>query len=206
LGVEGDDVLDIDLGPVDEPTLAALRHAVVDRQQVVIDYYALGRDERAERTVDPWLVVNDAGAWYLVGHDHRSGERRTFRIDRVVSVRVLDEGFDAPADPPAAEVFSPTADAPRITLELDEAGRWVADAYPVEVAEVVDGATIRVVLAVTATPWLERLMLRLGPHGRVVGGPPELVAAGAAAAARVLARYGDAGTAATDRPGAPAHR
>lgn len=205
LGVEGDDVLDIDLGPVAEPTLAALQQAVLDRRQVVIDYYALGRDERAERTVDPWLVVNDAGAWYLVGHDHRSAARRTFRIDRVVSVRVLDEGFDAPADPPVAGMFSATADAPRVTLELDDAGRWVADAYPVEAAEVVDGATIRVVLAVTATPWLERLLLRLGPHGRVVDGPAELVAAGASAAARVLARYGEPAPPATDRPAPPAH-
>jgi hypothetical protein len=46
-----------------------------------------------------------------------------------------------------------------------------------------------VTIAVNATPWLERLLLRLGPAGRVVDGPPELVTAGRNGARRVLDRY-----------------
>lgn len=199
LGVEGDDVLDVDLGPVAEATLATLRQAVDARRRVVIDYYAMGRDERAERTVDPWLVVNDAGAWYLVGLDHRRGERRTFRIDRVVSARMLAATFEPPADPPTAAVFSATTEMDRVVLELDEGGRWVAEAYPVEAAEVVDGGRIRVRLAVTATPWLERLLLRLGPRGRVVEGPPGLASVGSTAAARMLVRYDSTGSSGPDR-------
>ena len=43
-------------------------------------------------------------------------------------------------------------------------------------------------LAVASRVWFDRLLLRLGPHGRVLG-PPELVDAGREAAARLLERY-----------------
>jgi hypothetical protein len=45
-------------------------------------------------------------------------------------------------------------------------------------------------LAVTATPWLERLLVRLGRHARVVEADvPDLVTAGPRAAQRILDRY-----------------
>jgi hypothetical protein len=43
---------------------------------------------------------------------------------------------------------------------------------------------------VSATPWLERLLVRLGPDARVVEAEaPGLVDAGGRAARRILARY-----------------
>ncbi|MGH9139030.1 MAG: helix-turn-helix transcriptional regulator, partial [Acidimicrobiales bacterium] len=89
LGIDPDEAVDVELGPAAEPTLALLRQAVAARQQVEIDYYAFGRDERTQRTVDPWHVVNEAGAWYLLGYDHLRGQRRSFRVDRMVSARQL---------------------------------------------------------------------------------------------------------------------
>lgn len=65
----------------------------------------------------------------------------------------------------------------------------MAETYPVDDIELLDNGGLRATLAVNGRPWLERLLLRLGPAGRVVEGPDELRSAGASAAARVLARY-----------------
>jgi hypothetical protein len=46
-------------------------------------------------------------------------------------------------------------------------------------------------LAISARPWLERLLLRLGPRARIVdvSGDEDLAGCAAQAARRVLARY-----------------
>src|SRR5690606_25059544 len=36
------------------------------------------------RSVEPWGLVSLRGRWYLVGHDRRRQDRRTFRLSRIV--------------------------------------------------------------------------------------------------------------------------
>jgi proteasome accessory factor C len=189
LGIDPDDAVDIDLGRADESTLALLRRAVADGRQVELDHSGEARDERRRRVVDPWRVANVGGSWYLSGFDHLRQAERSFRVDRILGVGVLDAAVSRAAPADVTVVAGPAADAPRVVLELAPEGRWVAESYPVDAVEVVDGGRLRVTLAVNGRPWLERLLLRLGPAGRVVDGPAELRTAGAAAAARVLARY-----------------
>ena len=45
----------------------------------------------------PRRVFHERGEWYVAGDDHRSGEYRTFRIDRVESIEQTGE-FDDPVD------------------------------------------------------------------------------------------------------------
>lgn len=188
LQIDPEEALDIDLGIADASVLEVLRSAVAAGQPVQIDHYAEDRDERLERVVDPWLVTSTSGRWYLVGHDHLRDAERSFRIDRVVAARPV-AGTARPA--PAELQFSPgpADDAPRVVLELEPAGAWVAETYPVDDVEDLGDGRRRVTLAVNATPWLERLLLRLGPAGHVVDGPVELLTAGRDAARRVLGRY-----------------
>jgi proteasome accessory factor C len=189
LGIDPNEAVDVDLGTGSAPTLAVLRDAVADRKRVEIDHFVASRDERVTRVVDPWAVQHDAGAWYLVGHDHLRGEARSFRVDRILAARVLDERATKAPKGPLPVGFAPADDDPRIVLELSEAGRWVVETYPVEDVTELDGGGVRATLAVSGRSWLERLLLRLGPAARVVDGPDDLRAAGADAARRVLARY-----------------
>lgn len=191
LGLGPDDVVDIELGPASSATLEVLRGAVADRRRVELDYYSYGRDERTTRRVDPHRVVADAGRWYLEGHCHRSGGERLFRVDRVVAVRVLDEGFEAPAvDDDDLEAYRPAGDDPRVTLDLPPEARWVIEQYPHEHVEERAGGGYRVRLPVSADAWLARLLLRLGPAARVVeADDPRHLTLRADAARRVLARY-----------------
>jgi predicted DNA-binding transcriptional regulator YafY len=55
-------------------------------------------DERAwEIEIDPWAVVVRHRRWYLLGWSHGKRARRVLRVDRVRTVEVLPQRFEAPA-------------------------------------------------------------------------------------------------------------
>ncbi len=71
-------------------------------------------------------------------------------------------------------------------LDLDPPAHWVAEQYPHEAVQLRDGNVLRVALRSSQRAWLERLLLRAGPHARVVEGDPTVAGT---AAGRLLARY-----------------
>lgn len=186
LGIDPDGAIEITLGAVSEGVLAALRQAVADRHQVEIDYYVYGRDERTRRVVDPYAVFAAEGEWYLTAWCHLARAQRRFRVDRIRALEPLDRTFEPPATVPAPEVFEAREEDPRVVIELAPRARWVAEQYPMQAVEELEGGRLRVTLVVAERAWLERLLLRLGPDGTVVSGADGVAAS---AAARILARY-----------------
>lgn len=187
LGVDPDEAVGVELGAAPPEVLAAVQRASAEGRQVEIEYYSFGRDAWTRRVVDPHQVYSAAGQWYVAAWCHSATADRIFRVDRMRSARVLDTTFaprPAAASPP---VFSPRPDDPVVVIELPPAARWVAEEYPVEGVEELDGGWRRVRLRVSERAWLERLLLRLGPESRVVEGSGGVRAE---AAARVRARYG----------------
>lgn len=193
LGVEPGEAVSVTLGETRPGVLEALRSAVADRRRVRLDYYAYGRDQRDVREVDPYAVTAHGGAWYLHGYCHRAGDRRLFRVDRIVEVELSGETFAAPPHPDDGSPLALAPELPRVTLDLAPAARWVVETYPVDQVGDVAGGWQRVRMPVTATPWLERLLVRLGGDARVVvADDPAMLDAGRRAARRILARYRDA--------------
>jgi proteasome accessory factor C len=180
--------VEVRLGPAAQDVLETLRRATAEHREVRIDYYAYGRDERTERVIDPYRVTSDEGQWYVSANCHLAGGDRLFRVDRIRAAELLDDHFEPPADLPPESLFTPTDTDPRVVLDLAPDARWVTEYYPVEEVTEKDGR-LRATLAVTARPWLERLLLRLGPSARVVDGPDDLRGAAADAAGRILGRY-----------------
>ena len=190
LGIDLDDDLGVVLAEDETETLAVLDEASSTGRVVHIGYFSHARNVQTERDVEPRRCFATDGAWYLDAFCRATGEQRIFRVDRITGLEITDGTFEvagAVDDVPTS--FEPGDDVARVTIDLPASGSWVAEQYPVEHVEQRDGRS-RVTLAVTARPWLERLMLRLGPDAKVVDAPPELADAGPAAAARLLARYG----------------
>ena len=109
----------------------------------------------------------DQGQWYLEAYCHLTDDERIFRVDRIRAATLLDDTFDPPADVPALGLFRAETDTPRVTLDLASEARWVVDQYPVESTDELDDGGLRVQMAISARPWLERLLVRLGPDARV---------------------------------------
>lgn len=190
LQVDPDEAVAVHLGEAGSETLERLRTAIRDGRRVRLDYYSFGRDERSEREVDPHRLWAEGGGWYLGGHCHRAEGTRVFRLDRIVSVEVLDEPASTTPDPGEPATFDPTGGEASVTLDLDPEAAWVVDYYPNDgVDELADGA-VRAILPVASLRWLEQLLVRLGPLGTVVNLTGDLPDnPGADAARRVLARY-----------------
>jgi proteasome accessory factor C len=189
LGVDAEQVLDVDLGPGGADVLEVLRTGVAEHRTVHLDYYSYGRDERTERDVDPYIVHAEDGSLYVLGYCHLARGERRFRVDRIARADLLDRRFEPPTTPPAVGVFQPDEDDPRVVLDLAPSAAWVAEVYPVEDVEEQADGHLRVRLAVAAEAWFERLLVGLGPQATVVDGPAELRDAGHRASERILDRY-----------------
>jgi len=190
LGVEVGETVEIQLGSAAPDVLATARDAVERHRRVELDYYSHGRDKRTQREVDPYRIFAQGGAWYLNGYCHVAEDNRVFRLDRVHEITLTDASFDVPEGAAADSLFDPDPTDPRVTLELAPSAAWVAGYYPHEAREVLPDGSVRVRLAVTATSWLERILLQLGPHATVVENESDLGAeVVSAAAGRILERY-----------------
>lgn len=187
-GVSLGQELDVSLGGADPVVVDQAMAAVQTNHSVTIDYYSLHRGETTLRTVEPHRIFSEQGEWYMRGFCQLADEVRTFRLDRVMALKIDDATF-APVAQPDAGTFAASEDDIRVTLELDPSAAWVAEAFPVEEVEKT-GTTLRVTLAVSSLIWLERLLLQLGTQARVVAAvpdlPPDLVPA---AAKKILDRY-----------------
>jgi proteasome accessory factor C len=171
---------------------AQIRTAISAGRRLHLRYYVPGRDEATERDVDPMRLHLVQGRPYLEGWCLRAEGMRLFRLDRVLSLEVLD----VPAAPPAEArpvdldqgLFRPSPGDVPVVLELSAEGRWVAEYYPCESTADLEDGRLRVVLRTPDTGWVRRLALRLGEDGRVIS-PPSLVADIREVAAAALANY-----------------
>ena len=186
LGVDPDEVVDVELGTAPAEVLDTVQQAAADHHQVEIEYYSYGRDEWTDRVIDPQRVFGSAGEWYVAAYCHRVKDDRLFRIDRIRRATALESRFKPRKKQTASDIFSPRRDDPLVVLELDDDASWVADQYPNEGVERTKRGKLRVKLRISERGWLERLLLRLGPHAKVVKGDKTV---GADAARRVLRRY-----------------
>jgi predicted DNA-binding transcriptional regulator YafY len=79
----------------DASVLLALAAAARDRHRVRLTYRSW-KGEGSERDLDTYGLVFHSGRWYASGFDHRRGEVRTFRVDRIASVAPLPDTYEDP--------------------------------------------------------------------------------------------------------------
>ncbi|MEE1747047.1 MULTISPECIES: helix-turn-helix transcriptional regulator [unclassified Streptomyces] len=169
---------------------ADVDRAISERRRLWLRYYSPARDELTEREVDP-IRLFAVGHTYMEAWCRSSEDRRTFRLDRVAEIRLLDE----PAAPPELELrdlsaglVQPAAEDPEVVVEVGPGGRWVAEYYPHDSAEELSDGGLRIALRTPDPASLRRLALRLGGEGRIVS-PPELARSARQAARAALAAY-----------------
>ncbi|MEU4678448.1 WYL domain-containing protein [Micromonospora sp. NPDC023737] len=125
------------------PTItSALVTAVADRRRIEVTYRG-GSGEERDTEVDPWAVVVRYGRWYLLCHSRRADAIRTYRVDRIRSVRQTPHTFTPPED------LDPVA-----ALEENLGAGWT---YPTRVVFHAPWEQV--------APWIRPPMGRLQPDG-----------------------------------------
>ena len=186
---EGTGIIDVDLAG--EPELVALlRQAAGSNSVVEITYTSLSRDQTTVRQVEPWSVFSSMGNWYLSGHCRMAGAERSFRVDRIRKAETTGEHFDPPQGlPPRAIRYTPSVEDVRCRIALTHLARWVLDYYPVDVISEEPNETV-VEFSAGDPLVAARLLLRLGPQGRMIDGP-EVAEALVSLRGRILSVYRD---------------
>ncbi|MBS4753831.1 WYL domain-containing protein [Nocardioides sp. zg-ZUI104] len=171
---------------------AVLEQAIDAGRQVRLSYFVASRNEESERVVDPVAVLTHGAHSYLDAWCHRAGGDRLFRLDRIVKAEVLDDPVEVrrvPRDLSAGLFRDPGLEgAVLVTLRLDRQARWATEYYPVRAVRGLPDGGAEVDLVVLDRRWLNRLLLRLAPHARVVS-PPEVAASFTALASETLGLY-----------------
>ncbi|MFI5804110.1 helix-turn-helix transcriptional regulator [Streptomyces sp. NPDC051561] len=169
---------------------ADVDRAISERRRLWLRYYSPARDELTEREVDP-IRLFAVGHTYMEAWCRLSEARRTFRLDRVAEIKLLDE----PSAPPQIELrdlseglVQPAAEDPEVVVEVGPGGRWVAEYYPHDSAEELPDGGLRVTLRTPDPASLRRLALRLGREGRIVS-PVGLAVSAREAARDALSAY-----------------
>ena len=63
--------------------LGKLEGAISKQRTVKFSYWSISRDSEEERTLNPYALFQDNGAWYVVGQDLVREDIRTFRVSRI---------------------------------------------------------------------------------------------------------------------------
>jgi predicted DNA-binding transcriptional regulator YafY len=153
--------------PVKGETVLVLADAIRRRRRLRMTYRAFSGDQ-TRRELSPHGLVVHSGRWYLAGYDHLREDLRTFRVDRMLRLRVLDgaaddqpDGFDAVAYVSTSLARVPWGWDVEVTLDLplEEAVRRV----PATLAELVDeeGTTVLRMRA-DSLDWAANVLARLG--------------------------------------------
>jgi len=168
-----------------------LAEAAASGDELSIAYYSPARDEVNDRTIVPRHVFVESGNWYVLADDGRSGERRTFRIDRIESAAPTGRAMAVDETVAAPERFFVDADVPRALIQLAPDAQWVIEEYPTDEVRPLEAPVgwLEVRLPVSSDRWLAKLLIRLGASVRVVE-PDDAGAAARVLVERVLANYG----------------
>ncbi len=73
--------------------LGIIHQAISNFQRIEIDYRTLYSDEQTLRQVDPYYLFFQDGFWNLRGYCHLREDFRTFALDRILNLKVLDAHF-----------------------------------------------------------------------------------------------------------------
>lgn len=73
-------------------------YALLNRKQIHMEYYSKGKNETTKRNVSPQRLCFYQANWYLDGWCHAKKELRTFAIDGIRAVTILeDKALEMPA-------------------------------------------------------------------------------------------------------------
>jgi len=141
-------------------------------------YQSTSRSVPEYRQFDSYALAFRWGWWYVIGYCHTRHELRTFRLDRIQELTILQQTFQPPADFNArAFMENATLSQPKVRAKL-KFTRTAAHAARLnrlfwsEFAEQADGSLL-VTFSAPDLTWAARTILAYGPVVEVLD-PPEL--------------------------------
>jgi predicted DNA-binding transcriptional regulator YafY len=120
--------------PPSETVLSTMSSAAQLQRRVHIRYHP-NQGEETERDFDPYGLTYYLHKWYVVGYCHLRQDLRSFRLDRITQIRLINVNFERPNQfDPLAYIMQAIATLPRkfafellLKTDIDTAQKEVFD-------------------------------------------------------------------------------
>ena len=110
-------------------TIRVLNEGVLESRTLEMRYRTGRTGEESTRRIDPYKVWYHGGALYVIGHDHRSEEIRTFAVDRIQAIEATSDAFeidpDFDFDAYTASSFGVVAE-PAVPVRIRFSAQWAS--------------------------------------------------------------------------------
>lgn len=160
------------------PVLEKLRRAIREHRSLNMNYQSSQVPHPTQRGLDPYALVHRWGWWYVIGFCHVHQDIRTFRVDRISEITLLDGTF---VQPPGfnlqAYLKNEMQTQPRVTARLrfeKGAANIVAGNHAYwETVEPKPDGSVEVTFPSPTLEWAASTTLAYGPAVEALE-PPEL--------------------------------
>jgi predicted DNA-binding transcriptional regulator YafY len=88
----------IEYSPAPEVVFKAVLEGCLKKKCLSFTYYSPATEEKSERTVEPYHLLNYMGTWHTIGYCHLRREIRDFSLSRISEAKVLSRSLKIPAD------------------------------------------------------------------------------------------------------------
>jgi proteasome accessory factor C len=163
------------------PWAGALREATDKRVEATLEYRAVADAAAEKRVVEPRLLFQRDGQWYLAAWNVAKQAEHLFRLDRIVTVELGTRVFDEHKGPPVARygkrnLYFESGAERDVTLRFRaNAARLARERYGTRARANADG-TVSVTLRVTPGNYLLGVVLGYGGDATIEA-PADVVAA-----------------------------
>lgn len=178
-------------------SFAPIAKALVERRQARVRYWARSTDETTERDISPQRLIHYRGTWYVDAWCHLRGGPRSFAVDGLRAVTLLDapceELSEKQLNAALGSAYGIFAAKERRWAELRfsvERSRWIRDEvwHPEQTLRLGRDGRLTLRLPYSSSVELQMEILRHGAEVEVLS-PPELRAAVIEAARALLTTY-----------------
>ena len=124
----------IEYSPAPEAVFKAVLEGCLKKKCLSFIYYSPATEEKSERTVEPYHLLNYMGTWHTIGYCHLKKEIRDFALSRISEAKVLKKSFKTPSDFDFKKYFLSTfglykgKSTKEVTLRFTpEKSKWIKD-------------------------------------------------------------------------------
>jgi proteasome accessory factor C len=179
------------------PWAGALGEAIAKRVETTIEYRAVADASAGKRIVEPRLLFQRDGQWYLAAWNLAKEAEHLFRLDRILTVELGTRVFGEHRGPPVARyagrsLFFESGAEREVTFRFrGSAARLARERYGTRARANADG-TVNVTLKVTPGNYLLGVVLGYGGEATIEA-PPDVVASLRGRVGELQGLYGAAG-------------
>ena len=162
------------------PWSGVVRESIDKRVEATLEYRAVADAAAEKRVVEPRLLFQRDGQWYLAAWNVAKQAEHLFRLDRIVTVELGTRVFGEHKGPPVARYakrnlyFESGAERDVMLRFRGNAARLARERYGTRARANADG-TVSVTLKVTPGNYLLGVVLGYGGEATIEG-PPDVVA------------------------------